>query len=311
MDCSRSHFPYSLSAAWVSQQILFFMEGDSDQDGFNPTIRSTYIFDLDSEDQSGRFPVIRSRSIIPFTTHVTGGTKVQRVRAAVQVEPIDQMHVIGTRLVHLSTVWFGWDKWVNLKFRATYLLLPIEMWGCSTSAILFSIYIWSIICFEKWWFGVISPSLRSITENDQSCNLCHFGSRLIILGLFVLPSLFQGGIFLFHQIQPWFSLIGWCERVHRQILSFWKGSVNRSCCSWRVIQIRMGSIQPSDLFSFLIWILKINLVDFQYRSRSIIPFTTHVTRGTKVQSVRAAAQVECIDQMHVIGTRLTYVYIYI
>ena len=42
------------------------------------------------------------------------------------------------------------------------------MWGCSTSAILFSIYIWSIICFEKWWFGVISPSLRSITKNDQS-----------------------------------------------------------------------------------------------------------------------------------------------
>ena len=68
----------------------------------------------------------------------------------------------------------------------------------------------------------------------------------------------------------------------------------------------MGSIQPSDLFSFLIWILKINLVDFQYRSRSIIPFTTHVTRGTKVQSVRAAVQVECIDHMHVIGTWLVH-----
>ena len=114
MDYSRSYFPFSLSAAWVSQQILLFMKEDSDQDGFDPTIRSIFILDLDTDDQSGRFPVIRSRSIIPFTTHVTRGTKVQSVRAAAQVECIDQMHVIGTWLVHLSSVWFGWDKWVNL-----------------------------------------------------------------------------------------------------------------------------------------------------------------------------------------------------
>ena len=80
----------------VSQQILLFMKEDSDQDGFDPTIRSIFILDLDTDDQSGRFPVIRSRSIIPFTTHVTRGTKVQSVRAAVQVECIDHMHVIGT-----------------------------------------------------------------------------------------------------------------------------------------------------------------------------------------------------------------------
>ena len=67
-----------------------------DQDGSDPTIRSIFIFDLDTEDQSGRFPVIRSRSIIPFTIHVTRGTKVRSVRAAVHVECIDHMHVIGT-----------------------------------------------------------------------------------------------------------------------------------------------------------------------------------------------------------------------
>ena len=185
------------------------------------------------------------------------------------------------------------------------------MWGCSTSAILFSIYIWSIICFEKWWFEVISPSLRSITKNDRSMP-------------FWLKT--QDWSFLASLFSHRYSRVGFSSSTKSNpgfhLLVDVKGFIDRSCRFGRgqstdpVVHggwFRSGWVRSNHqiYFLFLIWILKINLVDFQYRSRSIIPFTTHVTGGTKVQSVRAAVQVECIDQMHVIGTRLTYVYIYI
>ena len=68
-------------------------------------------------------------------------------------------------------------------FDHLLLLLHCEEWGCSTSLI-FYYYLYQINHYLR--SDVLGWSPRHRGQSTRMINLCHFGSRLIILGLFVL-----------------------------------------------------------------------------------------------------------------------------
>ena len=107
--------------SWVSQQILLLNGRFLDQDGLiQPSDRFSFIWMLTINLVDSQWSDPARFSSLHYPRH-EGNKTVQRECAAVQVECIDHMHVVGARLVHLSTVWFGWDKWVNRWFCYTPL----------------------------------------------------------------------------------------------------------------------------------------------------------------------------------------------